>query len=77
VQKAVCYYIYFSFKFRGIKVNYKQYITLLFYCFNSLSTNRQQFPQTLDKVGVVGVVRKNHSALNATHHNMVQQIRNV
>jgi len=46
-------------------------------CFNSLSTNRQQSPQTLDKVGVVGVVRKNHPALNATHHNMVQQIRNV
>jgi len=32
---------------------------------------------TLDKIVVVGVVRKNHPALNVTHHNMVQQIRNV
>jgi len=39
VQKAVCYYIYFSFKFRGIKVNYKQYITLLN---NSLKQNKSK-----------------------------------
>ena len=39
MQKAVCYYIYFSFKFRGIKVNYKQYITLLN---NSLKQNKSK-----------------------------------
>ena len=65
MQKAVCYYIYFSFKFRGIKVNYKQYITSLLDCFSvicqALSMPRQprlDIPDLLHHVMVRGIERR-------------------